>query len=165
MGHAVLAWMSRRATSRGPTDPMTSYVPKKTSASMGYRSPPYAITTTSPGRPCTMASPSSPSVSFSLGTSAMATDMCEWPPYVSPLEPNPHLLWKYLIARRFVVRNSVHFVPEFRERKIHTLASAALIAERPMLGNAVPGIVGELLFEVDLCWRVESLLRDTDRCH
>ena len=40
------------------------------------------------------------------------------------------------VASRFVMRHGVHGVPQFRERFVHPLARAALIAERAMLGDA-----------------------------
>ena len=64
-------------------------------------------------------------------------------------------LLENLVSGRLVVGYGVHGMAQGREHEIHPLPGAALIAQRTMFGDAVPRIVGELLFKVDLRRRVE----------
>src|SRR5262245_12153455 len=68
-----------------------------------------------------------------------------------------------LVSRRLVVRDPVHRVAELRELPVHPPPGPALVAERPVLGDAVPGVVGEPLAELDLGRRVELLAGKTQR--
>ncbi len=68
-----------------------------------------------------------------------------------------------LVSRRLVMWYRVHGMPQLGKSPVHPVASTALIAQRTMLGNAVPRIVGKLLVELHLGRRVEFLSRDAQR--
>jgi hypothetical protein len=48
------------------------------------------------------------------------------------------------------VRNRVHLVAQGRQRQVHAAPGAALVAERPMLGDRMPRVVREAPGEFDL---------------
>ena len=54
----------------------------------------------------------------------------------------------------------VHCFPESGERFVHSLARTALVAQRTMLGNAVPGIERQDAGKRDLFGRVKFLFGD-----
>jgi DNA-binding Lrp family transcriptional regulator len=62
-----------------------------------------------------------------------------------------------LVAGGLVARNGIHVMPELRQRPVHALACAALIAERAVFGDAMPRVVGQALLEIQLRRRVELL--------
>src|SRR6516225_8291704 len=66
-----------------------------------------------------------------------------------------------LVSGRFVVGNLVHRMPQSGESQVHPASGAALIAQRTMLGDRVPRIIGKLLREGDLGRGIELLLRQT----
>src|SRR5262249_19506229 len=55
-----------------------------------------------------------------------------------------------LVSRRLEVRDLVHRVAQLRQLPVHPPPGPALVAERAVLGDAVPGVVGEPLAELDL---------------
>ena len=82
-------------------------------------------------------------------------------PYRKPLntrqhhEPNPakhgKALIKSFVPGRLKMRHSIHLVAQLRQRKVHAAACTALIAQRAVFGNAVPGVVGKTLGKIHLC--------------
>src|SRR5215472_10456329 len=66
---------------------------------------------------------------------------------------------EYFVTRWFVMRDSVHVVPQLRKHPIHSLSGPALIPQRTMLRDTVPWVVRKSLFELDLRRRVELLPR------
>lgn len=59
-------------------------------------------------------------------------------------------LSKCLVTRRLEVRHSVHPVPQLRQLEIHAATRAALVTQGAVLGDAVPGVVGEALGKIHL---------------
>src|SRR6516162_983879 len=66
---------------------------------------------------------------------------------------------EYFVTRWFVMRDSVHIVPQLRKHPIHSLSGPALIPQRTMLGDTVPWVVRKPLFKLDLRRGVEFLPR------
>ena len=58
--------------------------------------------------------------------------------------------FEHFVACRLVVRHGIHRVTQFRELVIHPPPRAALVAERTMLWNRVPGVVRRA------SWRIPS---------
>ena len=61
------------------------------------------------------------------------------------------------IAGRLVVLQMVHGLAKGGEFFVHSVTGTALVAERTMLRNAVPGIKRKDARKCDLLWRIELL--------
>jgi hypothetical protein len=61
------------------------------------------------------------------------------------------------IAGRFIVLQMVHGLAKGGEFFVHAVTGTALVAERTMLRNAVPGIKRKDARKCDLLWRIELL--------
>ena len=57
-----------------------------------------------------------------------------------------------LVSRRFVKGHIVHGMPEPGKRIVHLAPCPALVAERTMLFDTVPGIIGQLSGKIHLRW-------------
>ena len=75
------------------------------------------------------------------------------------------LLVEYLITRWLVMRHLVHVMPQLRQLVIHPLPGTALITQRTMLGDSMPGVIGELPGEFHLTANRTSVFGSRERCH
>src|ERR1700732_3552194 len=79
---------------------------------------------------------------------------------VVPSSSGNRLAAEHLVAGRLYMRFVVHPLAEARQLIIHPPTRAALVAERPMLGYAVPRVERQIIAEGELFGRGKFLPRD-----